>query len=99
MKTSATPGSEGKARSRLLKASRPPAEAPTAAIGNATRGEVSFSSACFVSNGMTFARAATFFLEVGIDATWTIPMLRGVGYWRSILVHEHREVKTVLPRV
>src|SRR5215831_9275192 len=33
MNTRAMPGSEGRERSRLLKASRPPAEAPMATIG------------------------------------------------------------------
>jgi len=95
MKTRARPESEGNARSRLLKASSPPAEAPMAAIGNVAREtislEESFSSGRFVA-GTTFARAADFFLAVGMGATGTIHC--SLGYRRSILVHEHMEVKT-----
>src|SRR5437764_14112446 len=97
MKTKAKPGSEGKARSRLLKASRPPADAPMAAMGNASRGRAFCSSAVFVTGAVTFARAADFFFEVGMGATRTRQILGTVAYWRLILVHEHMGSKNAPP--
>src|SRR5436305_15264423 len=98
MNTRATPGSEGKARSRLLKASRPPADAPMAAMGNASRGRAFCSSAVFVTGAVTFARAADFFFEVGMGATRTRQIPGTVAYWRLILVHEHMGSKNAPPR-
>src|SRR5213082_1696375 len=97
MNTRATPGSEGKARSRLLKASRPPADAPMAAIGNASRGRAFCSSATFVAGAVTFARAADFFFEVGIGATRTRQIPWTVAHWRLILLHEHMGSKNAPP--
>src|SRR5438270_1514569 len=97
MNTRATPGSEGKARSRLLKASRPPADAPMAAMGNASRGRAFCSSAVFVTGAVTFARAADFFFEVGMGATRTRQILGTAAYWRLILVHEHMGSKNAPP--
>src|SRR5947209_13796201 len=97
MNTRATPGSEGKARSRLLKASRPPADAPMAAMGNASRGRAFCSSAVFVTGTVTFARAADFFFEVGMGATRTRQIPGTVAYWLLILVHEHMGSKNAPP--